>query len=779
MTLKLFETPSLIQKETEKYLRKNGFIDRMMTVEDFLKRALLFEEKSFIDEDIRVLLLREAADFEDFEKLKFKRDFISFLESSPFILSFLEECSRELVNLDDLENADIFAEYVERIEVIKRLRFRYEDILQKRGYIDPIFSPFYYRLNISFIKSFREITLFQNGYINAFWMKIFLEISEIVPFYVSVSINDFNKIVKNRYEGIGFELEEGFSYLLDLSEKKILKKEKILKNSPRYEILALSNPLLEIAFAKKKIFDFYKKGISFEDMVVIVNSQEYLKYIDMFDKEGLFYIQNFSFFKDSSIYKKLKAVYDFASEKSYEHFYRLERLGVSKEKSQKIVSVWDEKLSKDKIFSIFDSFKEYDLRESFIYEEELFNFMKLYPHFKDNSFNKIFHLFLNRLQNRELENEKEGVVKVSDIFKEAGMRYKGVVVLGFNEGKGIRTPFNDLFLSSALRKEVGMPTVKDMKNMQKSLYSSIFENADEVAVSYVKDEQNRPCKFLYELSLRENLVLDEEKLGNILFNSSFKRGNFKEREIVLEYDFEKELLSPFKLKMFLDCKRKYYLWYIEGIEEFIPPTDEIDERVIGKYLHEALEDLYKNGIFYDEKELLRNLRAILIERIENNDILKLSSEIWLKKLDSFAKKEVERFKIGFKPIMFEKKFEKEYKGFKFQGIIDRIDVKEDKFYIIDYKSGSVPSVSKRSLEKESNFQLQIYYRILEDMMDIGGLYYCDLNSGEWIEENLFDEKLALFDEKLEFLREKEINFEKTEDFSKCRYCPYTIICQRE
>ncbi len=782
MVLKLFETPLSLQNEYKNYLQTNGFIDRMMTVDDFLKRVLLFDDKTFIESDTRVLLLREAADFEEFEKLKFKRDFIPFLESSSFIFSFFEECSNELVELEKLKKADLFAEYFERVDVLIKLRERYKRLLEEKDYIDPIFMPFEYRLNISFLNSFTEIVFYQKSYLNSFLTDIFFKISQIVSFKVDLVIDEFNEIVEKRYEKYGFDFEGEGEYLLDFTQRKILEKNPLVKRETKYEILGVSNPLLEVAFAKKKIFDFYQKGINPENIAVIVNSEEYFKYLKSFNDEEIFTFFNSFTFKESLIYKKLKAVYEYLNDESYENFYRLKRLNFDPETiEERFFSIWNEKVKKEEISKIFESFKDYEDRDVFVYEEELFSFLKLYPHLKNYPFKTVFHLFLNRLEERKIEEGKEGIVKVLNLFDARGVDFEGVIVLGFNEGKGIKNPFNDLFLSSSLRYQVGMPTAKDMQNIQKSIYSSLFKNAKEVAISYLKDEQNRPLKFLYELGLKENISLDSEKLGEVLFKSVERETGIDEEDIVLEYDFKNEILSPFKLKMFFECKRKYYLWYIKEIEDFVPPSDKIDDRVIGKYLHKALEYLYKDGeIFEDEKRLIDSFRSLLLKEVEDNEVLKLSADIWIERLKSFAKKEVERFKNGFKPVMVEKRIEKDYMGFRIQGVIDRIDVRDGKFYIIDYKSGAVPKVSKRNLQKESNFQLQIYYRLLENMVDdIGGLYYCDLNSGEWIEEDLFEEKLVLFDEKLKTLEEREINFEKTDDFSKCRFCPYTIICQRE
>ena len=94
--------------------------------------------------------------------------------------------------------------------------------------------------------------------------------------------------------------------------------------------------------------------------------------------------------------------------------------------------------------------------------------------------------------------------------------------------------------------------------------------------------------------------------------------------------------------------------------------------------------------------------------------------------------------------------------------------------MLDYKTGKINKPTSKSLEKETNFQLQ-FYKILTDAKLSA---YYDLNSGLVVEENLFDEKLELLDSKLEELKEKEIDFYKTDELKRCEYCPYKLICGR-
>ena len=226
--LKIFQTANLVNAEYQKNLNQNGFLEKILTFEDFKKRAVLLKNRIEIDNDTRILLLREAADFKDFKKLHLSLDFISFLQNSSLIFSFFEEIANELVNFNSLKTADAYAEYSERIEVLEKLKERYEKILDKKGYVDSILIPKIYTLNYSFLKTFKKILFYQIDYINAFEMKLLEEISKIVPLYIKFKIDSNNKAIVKHYK-LKEELEDNFYYTIDLTNKKIIEKEP-LKN---------------------------------------------------------------------------------------------------------------------------------------------------------------------------------------------------------------------------------------------------------------------------------------------------------------------------------------------------------------------------------------------------------------------------------------------------------------------------------------------------------------------------------------------------------------------
>ncbi len=775
--LKIFQTANLVNREKQKYLSQNGFVDKIITFEDFKKRALLLEERVLIDNDTRILLLREAANFKDFKKLRFSLDFIFFLENSPFIFSFFEETSKELVNLDDLKEADAYAEYADKIEILEKLKERYKQILDKRGYADIIFLPQIYKLNLSFLNSFKKAIFYQIDYLNAFEVKFLRQIAKIKPFNVKIKIDKYNQAIAKHYKEF-FPLKEGFYYEIDLYNLQIIKKEPIEEKDFSVDSFFASNTISQIAYIKQKVYEYINSGISPNKIAIISNNDEIVKFLNLFDKEENFKTKTLNF-EDTLLYRRLKAVHDYLLEKNYENKDRLKRLEIEVETIEKnIAPFWEERVDRDFFENIFEIFDGNEKWENRILKEEINSFKKVFGHLKEYPLNKIFHLFLNRLKNIKIENGKKSGIEIYKINEAKGMEFEALIISDFNENYLFLNSFNDMFLSSAIRAKTNMLTSKEFQNIQKHHIIELLKKAKKSSITLVENEQNPLPRFLFEIKNLKKENIHESKLNEILF-TSHKRETLPSKEIIEHYDFSKIELSPVKFKTFLDCKRKYYLRYIQKLEDFKIPSDQMDERKTGILLHEGLFLLYKNyNSFKNEEDLLEKLRQILYGLTKDEDILKLSIDLWIKKLHNFAKKEIQRQKEGFEIKFLEEERKNVYDNFIFYGKVDRIDERDGKFYIIDYKSGKIPKISKNSLQKDTNFQLQIYYRIFEKYFPIEELYYYDIESGTLVKEDFFDEKLQLFDEKLKLLKEKEINFSKTEDMAKCRYCPYAIICNR-
>ena len=778
--LEIYPTSRAIREQLLGSLSQDRLLPKTITIGEFEKKALLVPNRTFVDEDTKILLMQEASNFANFKALNIDREFFTFLKNSKYLFSFFEELAVELVDIETLKTFDTYASYNEHLEILQTLQQKYIQLLDEKNYVDKMTLPSLYRLNQKYIKSFEQIDLYLEGYLNRFELKLFTEVARLTPLIIHIHTNRFNQKMIDAFSTFfSLTLKEDHYYMLDMQKQSILTEEKIPEPATEYIIDAQESRIDQIAFIKQKIYDFTHKGFPPEEIVVILPKSSSAELLDLFDEENNFnFAMGFAFSK-TQIYKKLDALYQYYMEKNHENYYRIRALGFSSEKAEKLQENWSKRVDHKTILNIFKTIIPEEENDAYkLYESELTLFGKLIPTLAHYPFHKILHLFLNRLAKLSLDDTRGGKVTVLEILETRGIQKEALIVIDFNEGILPSVSRKDLFLSSSIRKSCHLPTPSDRENLQKYYYKRIFDQAKEVAICYVQDEQNQPSRFLEELSIQDNHSTHGD-LKHILFPFHTYKPHFILDDLILSYDFTKTGLSASSLKSFLNCKRQYYFKYIAKIEDFEIPKDLNDERIIGNILHDALKSLYqRQNSYLDQEALLLDLQKELYIRSEHSPSLRFLIDIWLEKLKPFIKKEVERFHEGFEVYMTEKKFTTVYEHLPLNGNIDRIDKQENDYYILDYKSGKIPKTTSKSLEKTTDFQLQFYYLITQDLGNVADALYYDLNSASLISEDLFDEKLDLLYTHFETLQAKEFNFTMTEDLKKCQYCPYQKICDR-
>ena len=151
-----------------------------------------------------------------------------------------------------------------------------------------------------------------------------------------------------------------------------------------------------------------------------------------------------------------------------------------------------------------------------------------------------------------------------------------------------------------------------------------------------------------------------------------------------------------------------------------------------------------------------------------------------KRLLEFTDNEVQRFKKGWQVIACEKIYETEFAGITLYGQIDRIDANGKEIYVLDYKTGSYTTYTKKSFVDATDFQLEFYYLLSRHLsQDISCGYY-DLKENKIVPEPFLDEKIEILKSNIKDLLElEEINFVKCDDAKSCLYCDYRVMCGRD
>jgi len=779
--LVIYPTSRAIRTSLQSSLHEDGILPKRITIGDFEKKVLLVDGRTFIDEDTRILLLKVASDFSTFKNLHIDREFFAFLKNSKFLFGFFEELAVELVDIEALKSVDVYASYVEHLDILYTLQEKYIALLKENNYCDKIVLPSLYTINDSYLEGIDEIEIYQEGYLNNFEFEFFKKIAQTKKVIINLHTNAFNQKMIKKFDELGFSLKVGQHYRLNLSSIMIEEENQHAHAETLYKTFSSNSRILQTAFIKKSVHDFLQAGVEAKDIVVILPNSSFADLLTLFNEENNFNFAMGNSYKKTSLYQEISALYEYAMERTIENKYRLKRLGHEIEIVKERIKEWDKRFESDRLISELNAFVlEKEGEDVDIFHKELHLFSKLFSTFISYPFHKVLHLFLNRLASCTIDDVQGGKITVMEVLETRGVEYKAVIVVDFNEGIVPARSQKDLFLSTEIRYLAGLPTSGDRENLQKYYYKRLFEKAAYVNIAYVEDEQNQPTRFLDELSIKSDY--HDKRVGDyhdILFKAQKQSKHHLPENIEMEYDFTKVELSPSRLKIYLDCKRRYYFQYIKKIDEATIPTDESTERLVGIFLHQALEMVYHDKKkFVDSDALYLALQKELYIKSEDDAVLRFYVDIWLERLKPFCDYEISRFNEGVEVAYREKELRCDYRGMKLKGSIDRIDSHHDKLYVIDYKSGKIPTTSKKALEGESNFQLQFYFILAGTLGEVEDVYYYDLTNAKLADEALFDEKMIQLEKHLDEMKETKQNFTMTDNMKKCEYCPYIKICDR-
>ena len=777
-TVVLPSTRSIRQRVLE---YPSSLLDRYITMGEFLQKSVIVENLRFIDEDTRTVLLLEAANFENFKKLQIERNFFTFTKNASYIFSFFEELSGEMISLESIAEFDFYSEYEEHIEILSELKRRYEALCLQHGLCDRFMLPKHYRLNEAYLKHIGAIEIEVAGMLTNFELELLEKIKDITPVKLRFEADSYNLKMQHRLkEGFGFDVETGKRYLLDLQSGEFKEEEK-LKEQQNIELYALSGRTLQVALIKKKIYEYVQKGYDPSKIAVILPNESLKEHLELFDTKNNF---NFAMGKslgESFVYKKIRATLDVLDEGSVENEARLERYG--DELYLKLFGSFKKSVADVDMPSLLESFLEYaqSSEEQRILKEEIYRFEKLLGFMQNLSLKAALGIFLSRLAARSLDDVGGGKITVMGVLETRSVHFDAVIVPDFNDANVPKRVEKDMFLSSAVRERVGLPSSQDREELQKHYYASLFRNAKEVCISYVQSQSELPSRFLKELGLKRAKEVDEAELAALLFKSG-ALDQKKHENFIAEYDFTASNLSSSKLSTFLTCKKKFYLRYIAGIPNFEIPKDMPDEWEIGRVLHRALKAVYANRAHYESKEELCSEIDKALEAAGGASALeKFQISLYKQVLQKFCTNEMARFEEGWRVFKTEEPIERTYKGLKLYGVVDRIDKKEQNgLEVLDYKSGSLKLYTSKNVEEATDFQLEFYYLLAGTLGEVQQVGFYDLKEGKVVAESLFEEKMQLLEEHLQALKEiKSFEVSMCEDTKACTHCEYKTICGRE
>ncbi|WP_228286252.1 PD-(D/E)XK nuclease family protein [Arcobacter vandammei] len=778
-SLLIFPTQRAIRAYLDRQKNLNTLLPTCLTIDDFLKKSIYFENKIYCDEEQRTLLLHEAVKDIDIKKLGISSSFTKFLSQSEYIYRFFLEISSENIEINEIKTKDTYEFYGEHLSILDEILKNYKALLDKNLFVDRVNLRENYKINSDFIDRFIDITIYFEGYFTKTEFEIIEKVSKIKELKIELFSNIYNQKSIESFTNLGFDLKLNCKYLLNISSKNILKEEAFDNEAKNIEIKGFSSRLNQISYIKSSIVSCVENGINPQNIAVVLPDESFVKSLEIFDNEQYF---NFAMGKtiiNKNLYQKVNAIYSFLLEDDLKNIENLKFLNIEKEFVEKdIKAFWNRYCTKDKFIEITNYFKNNETNNELLekYEELIFKLQTiLFTQNFELKLKDVFKIFLQKLAKITLDDAHSGKVTVMGLLETRLINFDAVIICDFNDEFVPKLSSKDKFLSTKIKNMANLPTKFDRENLQKYYYKRLLDNSKNLFVSFVNSQNSQISRFANELfSKKIDSSSNDKSYEGILYNNSFL--NYSDEIIEEKIDLTKISWSASSLKKFLDCRRKYYLENILKIKNhkisLVPENFEL-----GSIIHKILEELIKSG--NKDKKYLDEL---FIKYGKTNPFLVLDLEVYREKLYDFL--DFEKKRVNVKNIDLEKNFNTFFNGIAINGVIDRVDLNDSIYELIDYKTSKNLSIdTEKTYEKSHDFQLEFYYIGAKELYKADEIraYYFSLYDTLLKEEIMLEKKLELlssvFDELKELSKEK-ISFSKCENRAICEFCNYKIICNR-
>ncbi|WP_120940521.1 RecB family exonuclease [Helicobacter pylori] len=747
-----------------------GFLPNAMSMGSFFEQAFYIPNKKKIPNSARQILMIDTIKTIAKEKksileglLLFENSFLGYLESTSFLFDLFDELSSACIKLNELSFKDIYLDYEKHLEVLEMIYKHYIKKLEELGFYDKIMQEKPAILK-EFFEHFSSIEWHLDGFMSVFERQCLLEVAELAPITLHLSCDQYNQ---KFLEFLNLTLETDCDYSIDFKTQKILSQ---TFNDQKIEpkLYANSSYLKQSALVLQAVEEYLQKDNDPNKMAIITPNADFLPFLKLLDKNNNLNFAMGLGAKNSPYYTELVKILE-----------DLETSGFNLSESALLdlenltLALLERQSSKEKA----------PLKEA--HSQIMHQYHLLKDTLKNYSLKDLLRLYLQEFEaNFRLDDSSGGKIRVMDTLETRGMQFDKIVIVDFNETCVPSLKDCDLFLNSALRKSLNLPTLLDKKNLQKHYYYQLFKNSKEMALSYIESETSKVSNMLLEL----NLHIEPIKDAYTLFESTPLK-DYQEEEIkaTIPKDFS---FSASSLNAFLTCKRRFYYHYIKRFKE--SPKDESNSTV-GSLLHELLKEAYEK----DKNPYALEERLIQLLETRGNITPKerLDTLIALKKIQAFYVKEKERFNAKIKILDLEKSFETAIQGVVFKGRIDRIDKTTDnEIILLDYKFKNDLKLDNMSEKQRgslnpieiaqisADYQMAIYAFALKNLGYKGSIkaFFYDLRKGK-----LLEEEEPVLQAKMDYLKsslipelKQEIDFEKTLEVKDCEYCSFKDMCNR-
>ena len=395
-------------------------------------------------------------------------------------------------------------------------------------------------------------------------------------------------------------------------------------------------------------------------------------------------------------------------------------------------------------------------------------------HDEIDDLNTLFTIYKQVIDVAEVSFEGEPLsgLQVMGVLESRVLDFENVIITSMNEGKFPAGKAMNSFIPYDVKREMGLPTFKEKDAIYTFHFYHLLQRAKNIYLLYNTESEGldggEKSRFITQLEIEKQ---DSHELTHEIYNSEVPQKAYepmlieKSESVMLRLaEIAKKGFSPSALTSYIRNPIQFYFQKIISIREVEEVEENIAVNTLGTIIHETLLEMYKpfvnqiltaaaiKALFPKiDDEVLKQFKLIYKE----GDIQKgrnlLVFEVAKRNIFNFLKVELSSLEEGdvVKILFLEERFERlfEHPELPFPvligGSVDRIEERNGRIRIIDYKTGKVESASVTlkswdnlvtDIKNDKIIQILAYAFMFENHsngkpMEVGIISFKNLRSG--------------------------------------------------
>jgi PD-(D/E)XK nuclease superfamily len=439
-------------------------------------------------------------------------------------------------------------------------------------------------------------------------------------------------------------------------------------------------------------------------------------------------------------------------------------------------------------------------------------------------------------------------LQIMGVLETRNLDFDNVFILSLNEGSLPAAPRQGSYIPHAVRKAYSLPTHEHQDAMYAYLFYRILQRARNIRLFYNTEPDQlgmgEMSRFVQQLIFESGWDIKHHILSNpVQLSETIPIDVAKTPEVLAALSAytspEGKGISPSALNDYIECTLRFYLKHIARLKEVQEVEEDLDARMFGNFLHDVMDWFYHDLIEtknsrrieaedLDPKKIQLAIQPLIDRAFRKHYSLDPSKEVEYggqrvvvsAVIMQFAQKIIEQ-DYTYAPFTIEMIEERNFSWpmsvdmagvpgtVKIAGRIDRVDSKDGRLRVIDYKTGkdelafdSIESLFAREGKRnKAAFQTILYAWLYQQNKNVKGEPLINfitpvlmnrktlfgkegLKNFKMNKQELSDVTpyLPEFAERLQVLLKElydpSIPFTQTAEEMNCKFCLFKNMCRR-